>query len=451
MGSLNCHQARHKPGRAAANQLHLRKGVVLAPPTKPLLVQLTPDVLFHVLWCLAGGLGDVRSFQAAMALRSAGRGLREALDQSPFWQRKVHCMLAPRSHPQLQLDFVEPCKGRRLCVTLLCAARLLQHVLSCDWIALHDVHVLLKGLGLTCEWSMVLLLRQLVAFSMDIFPPPSVHWLRDLLEGFVAPWERCSPPPLVKELEGFRDWLQRNVSEEIWSWRRLAETTAFYDDALSKKHQRKYASKAMQVAAWVLLVREFFVHNVGYGGPQVPGAQAISPRLKARLRGDRLSQTWVVPLLLVEPLRRQRTEVAEGWWNGLALTEDHTQDQRNTSINVGSSTVLRFPKLSLDRWWIHSQRGVASSAASSKWVQLDARLDASGIYSGQWVEEDLRWPLDSTVFTLAGGTSFLSMVSPEAPSKGLVEVFGLAAAQHEGDVVLRCFYLVRSEDALGSP
>ena len=121
--------------------------------------------------------------------------------------------------------------------------------------ALHDLHLLLCSLGLPCEWSMVLVIRQLVS-SINVFPPPSVHWLRDLLDGVVKPWEQPSRPPRAHDLEGLREWLQRNLSEEVWPWKQLAGTTPFYDDTLSKKHQMKYAGKTIKVATWVLLTRE---------------------------------------------------------------------------------------------------------------------------------------------------------------------------------------------------
>ncbi|CAE7668824.1 unnamed protein product [Symbiodinium sp. CCMP2592] len=444
MGALNCHQARQKPGLLPRSQPRRRRG---ASSIQTRLLQLAPNILSDVLWALSGCAGESRVFKAISALRSTSRGLRETLDQSQFWQRKVNFILTAYSPLTLQSDtrsLLEPV-GPQLCIRLLCCAWLLQSALSCDWMALHDLHLLLCSLGLPCEWSMVLLIRQLVSFSIHVFPPPSVHWLRDLLDGVVKPWEQPSRPPRANDLEGLREWLQRNLSEEVWPWKQLAGTTPFYDDTLSKKHQMKYAGKTVKVATWVLLTRELSAEKVLEALPPVPRAEAFSVRGKAKLRGDRLNQVWMLPLLLAEPLRRQKPEITTGCWSGLALTEVHMQDPRNSNNTSGFVAALRFPELSLDRWWIHSQRGLSSSMGGSKWVQLDARLDAtSGVYSGQWVEEGLFRPLDCTAFTLADSrTSFISMISEEAPSKGLIELFGLATTRHEDNTVLRCFYLAR--------
>ena len=129
---------------------------------------------------------------------------------------------------------------------------------------------------------MVLVIRQLVSFSINIFPPPSVHWLRDLLDGVVKPWEQPSRPPRAHDLERLREWLQRNLSEEVWPWKQLAGTTPFYDDTLSKKHQMKYAGKTVKVATWVLLTRELFAEKAPASVVQGPCHAEMEQRFTFR-------------------------------------------------------------------------------------------------------------------------------------------------------------------------
>ena len=93
MGALNCHQARQKPG-ALARPRRKRGGSSFQTNR---LLQLAPNILSDVLWALSGCAGDSRVFKPISALRGTARGLRETLDQSQFWPRKVNFILTAYS------------------------------------------------------------------------------------------------------------------------------------------------------------------------------------------------------------------------------------------------------------------------------------------------------------------------------------------------------------------
>ena len=117
MGALNCHQARQKPGLLPRSQPRRRRG---ASSIQTRLLQLAPNILSDVLWALSGGAGESRVFKAISALRSTSRGLRETLDQSQFWQRKVNFILTAYSTWSSNLASLRFClMGTLPCIHML--------------------------------------------------------------------------------------------------------------------------------------------------------------------------------------------------------------------------------------------------------------------------------------------------------------------------------------------
>lgn len=90
--------------------------------------------------------------------------------------------------------------------------------MNCDWLALHDLHVVLSSTGLARPWSMVLAMYSLLLSHELPMPEQALHWLWDIVTGFSKPW-LCPKEPLeVQALESLRAWLRRSA-EKGTPWR----------------------------------------------------------------------------------------------------------------------------------------------------------------------------------------------------------------------------------------
>ncbi|CAJ1460863.1 unnamed protein product [Effrenium voratum] len=416
MGALNCHQAR--PKQTSSRQLKAR------PRFKPSgLLQLTPELQARIWWLLAGAGALAPSFAPLAALKAASRDLQEAVEQSAFWQRKVDLLL--RSG-----DFKLICQEQDpilCCVLLLSACRLLRASLSCDWLALHDLFLVLGGLGAR-PWALALVLHSLCSLQ-ELPLPAAAHWLWDVVEGSSTPWLCSRPPPEAKSLEPLRAWLKKFVSNEICTWREISEKD-------KEVLPRSYASRCVRVALWLLLVRQ-----LGTAEGLEDGRVTACVKAASKFGSSKLSQLWAVPLLfLAAPLRQASIQTKPGW-EGLMMQSRVEADADAFSCIFP----LSFPGFFVDSGWLHSQRGCCHRAQPN-WVQLDARLDPiSGTYQGQWAEESLSRPLDLLVFSLnCCDANFRALVSGAEEDNAQSELFGLATGCQDGCMFLRCFYLTKA-------
>ncbi|CAK9105515.1 Uncharacterized protein SCF082_LOCUS49178 [Durusdinium trenchii] len=204
MGALNCSQARPKEGRPKLGN-------------ESLLLCLTPEIHARIFWLLAGEYGDFVCLQPVTNLIGTCRELRE--NDSCFWRRKVDFLLKAAGNFQLSLKC-----DQDTCVLLLTVIRLLKNALNCDWLALHDLHVVLSSTGLVRPWNMVLVMYSLLSSQSSlVMSQQALHWLWDIVTGFSKPW-LCPKEPLeAKSLEPLRQWLQKFVSKEIHTWHDLTE------------------------------------------------------------------------------------------------------------------------------------------------------------------------------------------------------------------------------------
>lgn len=431
--SLNCAQPRQKEGARpkgpASHDSHL--------------LRLTPEVRARILWLLAGEYGDFVCLQPVTNLLGTCYEMRMD-NQSCFWRCKVDFLLKAAGNFQLQM----PMKcDQDTCVLLLTVIRLLKNALNCDWLALHDLHVVLFSTGLARPWNMVLLLYSLLSSQSSlVMSQQALHWLWDIVTGFSKPWLISKEPLEAKSLESLRAWLRKFVSNDIFTWQDLTDE-ALYQGVASTNSQvhRQRKERVVKVALWLILVHEF-------GAQEEVQPSRIAACVKAAATaGHKLKQLWAVPLLfLAAPLRHGCLEMmTPGGWNGVVLLRSATEEPQFTS---GGLSRVTFTQWSMDASWLHSQRGEMRSSSAgkpSRWVQLDARFDpASGTYLGTWVEETLEQPLDVLVFSLNRcDANFKALVCRTTSSQAYSELFGLAGGLADGQMMLRCFYLTKPREA----
>ncbi|CAK9105570.1 unnamed protein product [Durusdinium trenchii] len=402
--------------------------------------------------------GDFVCLQPVTNLIGTCRELRE--NDSCFWRRKVDFLLKAAGNFQLSLKC-----DQDTCVLLLTVIRLLKNALNCDWLALHDLHVVLSSTGLVRPWNMVLVMYSLLSSQSSlVMSQQALHWLWDIVTGFSKPW-LCPKEPLeAKSLEPLRQWLQKFVSKEIHTWHDLTEER-IYEASGSSAALRQRKERVVKLALWLILVHEFGARE------EVQPSRIAAIVKTASSAGRKLKQLWAVPLLfLAEPLRRGTLELKGPGWDGLAVVKSVIQDDESTT--GGGACSISFPAWTMDAAWVHSQRGLLRDGAS-RWVQLDARFDAaSGTYWGQWVrqpsertvdlaarrtsrtpsnpdaEEFLDQPLDVLVFSMSRcDAHFKSLVCGRKSQEVFSELFGLAGGMQGEKMLLRCFYLTKPREA----
>eukprot|EP00913_Durusdinium_trenchii_P002636 g2441.t1 len=214
----------------------------------------------------------------------------------------------------------------------------IQNALNCDWLALHDLHVVLSSTGLVRPWNMVLVMYSLLSSQSSlVMSQQALHWLWDIVTGFSKPW-LCPKEPLeAKSLEPLRQWLQKFVSKEIHTWHDLTEER-IYEASGSSAALRQRKERVVKLALWLILVHVAWLGN-----------------------------DWQ------EPLRRGTLELKGPGWDGLAVVKSVIQDDESTT--GGGACSISFPAWTMDAAWVHSQRGLLRDGAS-RWAPRGA-MDAT--------------------------------------------------------------------------
>jgi len=433
--SLNCAQGRPKEGYRSVKRY---------VQCDSLLFRLTPEVRARILWLLAGEYGDFVCLQPVTNLIGTCREMRMD-NESCFWKRKVDFLLKAAGNFQLQMS-KKKC-DQNTCVLLLTLIRLLKNALNCDWLALHDLHVVLFSTGLIRPWNMVLLVYSLLSSQRSlVMSQQALHWLWDIVTGFSKPW-LCSKEPLeAQSLESLRSWLRKFVSPDIFTWQDLSDEGASYK---SSEINRQRKERVVKVALWLILVHEFGTQE------EVQPFRMAACVKAAATAGHKLKQLWAVPLLfLAAPLRDESLEMKGPGWNGVVLLRSVEEEDATASPSTGGLAHVGFTSWSMDSSWLHSQRGLMKWK-DSQWVQVDARFDpSSGTYLGTWAEETLEKPLDVLVFSLnrcdANFKSLVCGTKKSTAPQAYSELFGLAGGLQAGKMMLRCFYLTKPREAADS-
>jgi len=439
--------------------------------SKPLFLRMLPEVHVHIAWMMTAGAAGANSMADVCMLSASCWELSLSLQRKPnqLWVRKLNDILGygvwGGNSPNSVGRNLEP---KQLCIRLLATERLLQIAISsCDWLALVDALEVLASVSVRSLGPLLHVFQAL--FRLQRLHPTlqALQWLWDLASGQGKPWSAATQRRSdVVRLDILRQWLHDHASAAVVPWHQLWST--LYDGLFTEEAQGKFAGWAGHAAALLLLVSECAPQQLSGGLGAIVPAPELAAVIEAALHheGEGVSQLWTILLLfLVRCMQMQLFPKPDGslnGWQGMTIAWPRAQLETDfgwplppSLTACGGAEELVFPRLHVDRRWMHTQHGTRGPRdgddALRATVQLDARLNMKvGYFSGYWIEHGDMPPLPARVFTLNAlsqglqewmeNTTAVSSRRHESHHE-TVEIFGVAGG---GDSdIIRCFCLRR--------